>query len=94
VKKGKAYPDTSASFLDALHVARDRDLVALFLMIASIAVGKMNVAAGLLHDFFYSEAALADYMRMIGVTDVQLHSHPVVLLTKDKWSEEVSDKGP
>lgn len=49
-------------------------------MIAAVAVWEMNVAASFLHHSFNRQAALANDVRMVGVTNVQLHGHSVTLL--------------
>lgn len=49
-------------------------------MIAAVAVWEMDVTAGFLHHSFNRQAAFADDVRMVGVTNVQLHGHSITLL--------------
>ena len=56
----RTYPNASSSFLHTLHVAGNRNLVALLLVVAAVAIGKVNVTAGLFHDLLDGQTALAD----------------------------------
>lgn len=49
-------------------------------MIAAVTVWEMDVAASFLHHFLNRQAALADDVRMVGITNVQFHGHSVTLL--------------
>lgn len=76
----KSHPNTSTGAFDAPHLASDGDLIALVLVIAAVAIWEMDVTASFLHHSFNRQAAFADDMRMVGVTNVQLHGHSIILL--------------
>lgn len=49
-------------------------------MIAAVAIWEMDVAASFFHHTFNRQATFADDVRMVGVTNVQLHGHSITLL--------------
>lgn len=74
------HPNSCASSLDALHFAGNGHLVALFLVITAIAVGKVYMTASLLHHAFNGQSTFPNDVRVIGVADVELHRDAIALL--------------
>lgn len=55
------------------------DLVAFFIWIASVGVGKMNVATGFRHNPTNGVASLSNDVRVISVRNVHFHRHTTCL---------------
>lgn len=74
------YPDASSGALDAVQLSGDGDQVALLRLVGAVRVGKVDVAARVLHDAADRVAAAADDVRVVRVAHLHLQRHSIALL--------------